>query len=157
MHSTSQGYQGTMGRLTWIHTDGFVTPQSKGRKRGRPSGSKNKAKDTDAESIASENSFSTLNDDDHGDNTYTVKRIRKTRQPRPPPLIIPNLNFKDVENEISGLNVPKANISRRIVEGTTTKLYVTTCDEHRLLREHLNKSNTKYITFTIYTCRRETD
>lgn len=133
-----------------MDTDGFMTPLPIGRKRGRgrPPGSKNKPKDSDVESIISENSFSSLNDDDLGETDHATKRFRKLRQPKPPPLIIPNLNFKDVEKKLSGLKIPKTNVNRRIVEGTTTKLYVTTCDEHRLLREHLNHSSTKYITFT---------
>lgn len=132
--------------------DGFVTPMPHGggRKRGRPRGSKNKTKDTDLESVTTENSFASLNDDDLGENEidYSRKRMRKMRQPKPPPLIIPNLNFKDVEKKLSGLEIPREHINRRIVKGTTTKIYVSSCDEHRLLRQHLNRSKTKYMTYT---------
>lgn len=128
-----------------MDTDGFVIPTAK-RGRGRP---RKKRIDEDTFSVSSfnsDNTFDDLPDDDEGNGLGQRKRLRETKTKRPPPLIVRNLNYKDVEKTLEGIKVK--NITKRITKAGT-KLYVTSNEEHKALRSHLDTSKTKYTTYTL--------
>lgn len=140
------GTRGTSGKppegSMEVDEQGFVKPK---RKRGRP---RKKTRGEDNESVCSSNTFETLNDDDTGDE-MPLKRNRQKRIRRPPPIIIPNLNHNQVDERMKELKtVQRTNITKRITRDGV-KLFVTTNDEFRSVREHLNQSKTKYKTYTL--------
>lgn len=132
-----------------MDTDGFVIPTRK-RGRGRPRKNKNIEDDQQSvDSFATDNTFGSLNDDDAGDNEIPNKRNRLIKIKRPPPITIPNLNYKAIDENIKQLTTVKhANITKRITkEGV--KLFVTNNEEFRSMRKHLDQSSTKYTTYTL--------
>lgn len=128
--------------------DGFVVPTVK-RGRGRP---RKKRLEDDEKSILSDNSFGTLTDDDEMDSfgapirVNVSKKPRETKTKKPPPLIVRNLGYKDVQQRLAGSEL--TNITKRITKAGT-KLYVSSTEEHRALRNHLDQSRTKYTTYTL--------
>lgn len=129
--------------------DGFSIPI--GRKRGRPRKKDLINMDEDAMSgysVSTNNSYGSLDDNDPGESAGQRKRQRTVKTKRPPPIIIPNLNFQQVNEQLKGVKeINPSNINRRITkEGV--KLFLTSSEEHKLMRGHLDQVKTKYTTFT---------
>lgn len=132
-----------------VDKDGFRLPIR--RKRGRPRKETvvTEGQDDDQMSTGtaeSENVYESLNDDDEGD--AQPKRVRVTKVKRPPPITIPNLNFRDVQDKLKEMpDIDPHNVSRRITkEGV--KIFVTDHSEHKKVRTYLDSVNTKYTTYT---------
>ena len=124
----------------------FVQPPK--RKRGRPR--KNPIADTASIASSSDfNTFDSLTDDDPGEDYRAIKKpVRPFKTKKPPPVVVHNLNPVEIENKIKDLNINKQNITRRLTK-SGTKLFVTTNEEFKLLKSHLESSQTNYYTYTL--------
>lgn len=130
--------------------DGFTVPIVKKRGRGRPRKTTNADDTNSVVSNTSVNTFMTLSDDDPGDVSHLPKKSRVVKPKRPPPIVIPNLNtVKDVEAILVAAPINKSNILRRITKDGT-KLFVTTPDEFKSLREHLKTTKVKFTSYTLH-------
>lgn len=126
----------------------FIEPPK--RKRGRPPKQK-LGKTSENMSIISDsdtNSFGSLSDDDPGETIHTIKKTRPLKVKKPPPVVVHNLNPADIENKLNSININKGNITRRLTK-SGTKLFVTTNEEFKLLKNHLETSQTNFYTYTL--------
>lgn len=122
--------------------DGFFIPIK--RKRGRP----RKVRDPDNESVCTTSSFDSLVDDDMGEGVSTAKRIHKPRTKKPPPIMIKRIDPKTLDKKLANIMIPRENFFRRLTRDGGANLYVTTNDEHRQLKTHLDTNMVEYITYT---------
>ena len=77
-----------------------------------------------AYSVSTQNSFTSLTDDDLGDMMHLKKKNREIKIKKPPPVVLRNLDPQFVSSKLQGLTLDNNNISRRITKNGT-KLYVT--------------------------------
>lgn len=142
MSFSSRGDAGRPPGTVLMDTDGFVFPPK--RKRGRP----RKVRDDDNASIATASSFGTLTDDDQGESNLMTKKFHGTKPKRPPPITIKSIEPKVLEENLKDVAINRQNIKIRMKLDGGANVYVTTNDEFRAIRAHLDAKSVKYFTYT---------
>ena len=127
--------------------DGFKKPAP--RKRGRPK--KNHNEDAaSVSSVATNNTYESLTDNDEGNGEPTAKKYRKPRAKKPPPIVLPFVNSKnEIDNTLKDVPIDASKLFRRVTKDGT-KIFVPSTDDFKALRSHLENKKTKFTTFTLH-------
>lgn len=129
------------GSTSNVDGQGFVIPTK--RKRGRPK----KVRDDDNISVVTTSTYDSLPDDDEGDAPIP-KRQHLNRTKKPPPIVIRKIDPKTLEEKLVSIKIPRENLHKRLTRDGGANIYVSTNDEHRSLRAHLDAQEIQYVTYT---------
>lgn len=126
-----------------LENNQFIQPPK--RKRGRPR--KNPISETQSDfSDSTVNMYESLDDDDPGEIANQVLKRQKVKDKKPPPIIIRNLKPTDIEKILENSNVK--GINKRLTKNGT-KLFVSTNNDFKLLKTHLDAKRAQYLTYTL--------